>query len=929
MLTGKPGDLTYAELDQQANRIAAELLDRGVGRGDLVAICLPRGPQQLATLLGALKSGAGYLPLDPSVPVDRLQTLLTDSGAVLVAKDASTPELKGPELRIDQLGVGPVHRPGVKVSPDDLAYCIYTSGSTGTPKGVLVPHRGTVNHVLQYVAAHPATIALHWASPMFDGSVHEIFTTLAAGQTLVLIDEATRYDLTLLADTIRSYQVQRIVMPFSTVHLLLATRPSLPSLREIYAAGEATRLTAVDHEFFAAHPDCVLYNGYGPTETSIGLTEYRVSAGESAPPIGRPFGGVRVRLLDPERRPVPVGAVGEICAEGQCVTDGYLNRPEETAAAFFAPGWYATGDLGRWRADGTLEFHGRRDEQVKIRGVRIEPGEIRAAVLEHPEVTDAAVVVSDGELVGYLVGTVDFASLEAELGTRLPQYLVPRRWVRLDQLPLTSTGKLDRAALPAPEAPRGNAAPTTDRQRALQAVWCEVLGLTELGVDDSFFALGGHSLLAVRLLNKMREVAGVDLTLTEFFRTPTIRALAESTVDTAPATYTQRRVLGRHQTRTDAAIYNGITRVDVTGDLDPETLRTALQAMTARHSALRTRVFEDRQEVLASVPIDLVVEDLPDDEAQIHEWCAGAAWPALDLAQAPLWRIRLGRVPDGRWVLVMVVHHAIYDGWSARLFWEELSALYRGKKLAKPVQFTDYARWEQANLTGATRSGLESFWRAELAGASIRPELPLDHPRPEVLSGRGASHHVDLSPETANRIKATAAAAGTTPYVVIASGFARWLGELCGQDEVVLPVSSARRSRPEHDGVIGYIGEAVLVRVRLDTADLLAETARALYSALDHEALPLAEVIRTALPDQVGRPYPAVLFTVITNPPPTLTLPGGEFPVRGVPVPGQARTELYVVFTLTEETFTLDIEYSTDLFTPTTIAAWAASLSAI
>ena len=921
--------MTYAELDRRANRIAHELLSRGVGRGDLVAICLPRGPGLLAALLGVLKCGAGYLPLDPAVSPDRLRFMLADSAAVLVVTGDGMPDLgERPGLLIEQLGDGPMSRPRVDVAPDDLAYCIYTSGSTGSPKGVLVPHRGPVNHLLAQIAAHPGTTGLQWASPMFDGSVHEIFTTLGSGRPLVLIDDAIRYDPEPLADTIRRYQVQRIAMPFSAVHSLLATRPSLPSLQHIISAGEATTPTAVEHEFLAAHPECALYNAYGPTEASIGVSEHRVGAAETAPPIGRPIPGVRLRLLDADRRPVPVGALGEICAEGICVTDGYLGRPEETAAAFFAPGCYATGDLGRWRADGALEFHGRRDDQVQIRGVRIEPGEIQHALLEHLEVTDAAVVVVDGELVGYLVGTVEFAALTEYLAARLPQYLVPRRWVRLDRLPLTSTGKLDRAALPAPDGPRVITPPASKAQQTVHALWCKTLGLTDIGIDDSFFERGGHSLLVVRLLNQVREVAGAEITMTEFFRAPTIRAMAAriEVEETAPATFAQRRALRRHRARADASIYNGITRVDVTGELDIVALGDALHAMVGRHSALRTQVLDDRQEVLTSVSVALPVDDV--SESEIHEWCVRAARPALDPAQAPLWRVRLGRVSARRWVLVMVVHHLIYDGWSARLFWDELSALYRGGELPPTAQFTDYARWELAGLTGQSRAELETFWRAELAGASLRPDLRVDHPRPEVLSGKGSSHHVDLPAELADDIRAAAAAAGTTPYVAIAAGFARWLGELSGQDDVVLPASSARRTRPEHDGVIGYLGEAVLVRVRLDAEDLFAETARALYAALDHEALPLAEVVRAALPDQADLPYPAVLFTVITTPSPTLSLPHGDFPTQGLTVPGQARTELYVVFTLTDQSFTLDIEYATDLFTASTIAQRATTLIA-
>ncbi|MFB6722079.1 MupA/Atu3671 family FMN-dependent luciferase-like monooxygenase [Kribbella sp. NPDC056345] len=926
-LSGDFGELTYAELDQRANDVAAALTEFGVSPGELVACCLPRGTEQIAVLLGVLKSGAGYLPLDPETPPDRLRFLLDDARPVARVTCAGMPDLgDGPTLRLEDLAPGgPV---AAKVGPGDLAYVMYTSGSTGRPKGVLVPHRGPVNHIQAYVATHPATRTLQWVSPTFDVSMHEIFTTFAAGQTLVLIHDDSRYDAVQLAAKIRQYDVERIAMPFSAVHALLATRPELPSLREIYSAGEATTPGAAEHEFLSAHPECVLYNGYGPTESSIIVTEHRVGPGETQPPIGRPIQGVRVRVLDADRRPVPIGAVGEICVGGVCVTDGYLNRPAETAAAFFAPGWYATGDLGRWRADGTLEFHGRVDDQVQLRGVRIEPGEVRAAILDHPDVSAAAVVVLDGELVGYTVGAADHGKLTDHLAERLPRYLVPRRWVSLEQLPLTTTGKLDRSALPAPTTGRAKVAPATAAETAVHAVWCEVLERADVGVTDSFFELGGHSLLAVRLLNRLCEATDTDLTLSEFFRAPTIRALAaQAGPEVAPLTFAQRRALQRHRGRADGSIYNSLGRVDISGALDPELLRRALQELVQRHGALRTRVFEDRQEVLANVTVALPVEDLPDDEERIRDWCLATAKPALEPSEAPLWRVRLGRVSADRWVLVLAVHHIVFDGWSQGLFWSELSALYRGEELTGPAaQYADYARWEHETLTGTNRAKLEAFWRDELAGATVRPAIPLDHPRPAVLSGRGATHHVDLPDDLTEALRTTAATAGTTPYILIATAFAEWMGGLCGHEEVVLPVSSARRRHTDHEGIIGYIGEAVLVRVRLDADDLVAETARSVYSALDHEALPLAEVVRVALPHEAGLPYPAVLFTVITNPPASLTLPWGEFAVRAQPSADLARTELYVVFTLTETAFTLDIEYSTDLFTPATITSWAGAL---
>jgi natural product biosynthesis luciferase-like monooxygenase protein/amino acid adenylation domain-containing protein len=918
-LTGVHGELTYRQLDEWANAIAHDLLRHGDLRGKLVSVCLARGPRLIAAMLGALKAGAGFLPLDPSLPVERLRFMTADARAVLLVTDRSTSAFTDiPVYYVDDSGTS-AERPDRTVTPDDLAYCIYTSGSTGVPKGVLVPHRGPVNLVRWHMDEHPPTRTLQWASPAFDGSVYEIFTTLASGASLVFIEEETRYDSLALANVIRQYEVERITMPCTPLRHLLEARPALPALREVVSAGEVTVLTDAMREFLAAHPDCALYNGYGPTEASIAATMHRVSPGETVPPLGQPIRGVRIQLLDARRRPVPVGAVGEIYLSGPCVTDGYLGRPVETAAAFVEPRLYRTGDLARWRTDGLLEFHGRTDDQVKIRGNRIEPGEAARVLAALPGVRDAAVVVREQELVAYVATDEDPATLTEVLAAKLPGYLVPRRWVRLDRLPLSSNGKLDKSALPAPVAAPA-APPTGPAQETLHALWCAELDRREIGVDESFFELGGHSLTVVRLLNRVREQLGVDYSMSEFFRDPTIRGMARTldVTDTCPLTFAQRRLWQRHHARVDPAVYNGLSRLDIEGDLDPALLRRAVEELVSRHAALRTRVFESRQEVLAPFPVPLPVSDLPDDETEIQRWCLDQARPAFDLSSAPLWRIRLGRIGLRRWVIAVVVHHMIFDGWSAGVFWRELSALCAGAELPEPTaQYPDHARWENSSLPDRAR--LESFWRRELDGATLRPGLPCDRPRPAVLSGAGETLHTTMPAEP---IRSAATVAGTTPYLVIANAFAEWLSVKCGQDDVVLAASSARRTRPEQETMIGYVGEAVLVRARRGD-DLAAR----LYSALDHQVLPLSEVVRIALPDEADTPYPAVLFTVVTAPPPsTLTLGTAQARMRGFTVPGLARTELYVVFTVAGNEVTLDIEYSTDLFDHATIEAWAAEL---
>ncbi|WP_189226532.1 non-ribosomal peptide synthetase/type I polyketide synthase [Saccharothrix coeruleofusca] len=915
-ITGPLGEMTYRELDERSNGIAHVLIDHGVSPGTLVGVHLPRGPEQIVAVLGVLKSGAAFLPLDPSLPLERLRLLMDDSRAAVLLTDRARQSIaEVPTFFVEDLGSSAVPPPN-STSPDDLAYCIYTSGSTGRPKGVLVPHRGPVNLVRQHGRHHPPTRTLQWVSPSFDVSVYDIFTTLASGAALVLTEDEIRYDPAAVAEVIRTYSVERVCMPFTPLLHLLEPVPSLPSLREIVSVGEETVPTPAVHEFLAAHPECVLYNAYGPTEASILATVHRVELGDSRPPIGRPFDGVRVQVVDPAGRRVPIGAVGEIQLEGVCVADGYLDRPAETAAAFVAPRRYRTGDLGRWRADGVLEFHGRTDDQVKIRGNRIEPGETRHALLQLPGVRDAAVVVRDGELVGYVVTDDDPADIASSLSLVLPSAQVPRRWVRMERLPLTSNGKLATSQLPAP-SPAEVAPPATALEKTLHALWRAELGSADIGVDQSFFELGGHSLTMVRLLNRITAETGTEVSMTEFLLNPTIRGLAAKLVDRVPLSCAQRRLWQRHHARVDSSVYNVVFRVDVNGPLDVDALRRALSELVQRHAALRTRFFRTHQEVLPHVPVTVPVEDLPDDQARVRDWFVSQASAEFDLSTAPLFRVRVGRVTDDNWVLAAVFHHMIFDGWSAGIFWRELSALYSGTPLPPPsAQYPDHVRFERAAVAGDEE--LRSFWSRELAGATLHPTLPYDKPRPKALSGAGALVH--RSAPVAS-VRAAASASDTTPNVIIAQVFAQWLSEVSGQDDVVLATSSSRRTRPEHETMIGYVGEAVLVRVRRGD-----DVATRLYAALDHQELPLSEVVRTAIPDEADTPYPAVLFTVITTPAPTVTLGSAETEISGHGVPGQARTDLYFVFTLGEGEIVLDVEYSTELFHSTTVENWADQL---
>ncbi|CAL9560713.1 D-alanine--D-alanyl carrier protein ligase [Streptomyces sp. enrichment culture] len=930
----------YRELDRRANALAHDVRARGAVRGERVALLLPRGPELIAALLGVLKSGAAYLPLDPSQPTPRLAALLEDGAPALLLTTASVlarhpgleagplpvrlveevPGALPPEAPADGAAPEagpPTGPPADGARPEDPAYCVYTSGSTGRPKGVVVPHRGPVNLVRGHLARHPGLRTLQWTSPAFDVSVQEIFTTLCSGAALVLIDDEARHDPAAVAEAVRRHGVERMFMPCTPLRYLMDTAPELPSLRELFSAGEALRLTGAFRRFLAAHPGVALHNQYGPTETSVIVTSHRVDpAGGEWPPVGTPVPGARIVLLDAAGQLVPPGAVGEIHVGGVPVAYGYHGMPRETAAAFVADGagsvLYRTGDLGRWRTDGSLQYCGRTDDQVKIRGHRVEPAEVQGVLGALPGVRDAAVVSrrdrhGDRELVAYVVPAdpdADLRALRAALSARLPDHLVPRHWVWLERLPVNTSGKLDRDRLPGPEpVPEGEdrdggAEPAGPVEKALHGLWCDELGARRVPVTRSFFELGGHSLSAIRLLNRMADELGVELTMAEFFLDPTIRGVAERggraapdgrVADTVPMTSSLRRLWHRHHEHADPGVYNVAHRVDLDGALDPGDLAGALEDLVGRHHALRGRAVrrEGRYlvEVLAEVPVDLPVDDLTayaDDDAAVERWCREHAARPFAMDRAPLFRFRLARLGPDRWVLVTVFHHAVCDGWSMGVIRHELRELYDARRTGTParlpapaVQFTDCARAEHG-LGAGRRAELERFWRAELDGVPLRPPLPYDRPRPARLSGRGALHTRVVGGDLPGRVARTATRLGTTPYVVLAATFATWIGGLCGGlPDVVLAASSANRTRRDRSDVVGLLGDAVLLRARLGEAatfaDLVTGLGATLFSALDHQELPLTEVVELVAPGAGDSLFPTVLFTVVTTPPPSWT----------------------------------------------------------
>jgi amino acid adenylation domain len=555
----KGHELTYRQLDLRANALAQYLQSLGIRPDTIVGVCLPRSLDMFLAVLGILKAGAAYLPLDPGYPTERLAFMLADTEAPVLITNKELagrfPAIAAEVLYADEIGGEEEHAPQIDVVPENLAYVIYTSGSTGRPKGVAMTHRALTNMVSWQVENSPALRTLQFAPFSFDVSFQEVFTTWASGGTLVLITEAERMDAHSRLRFIIEENVERLFCPPVALQQTVDTANELDqvptSLSEVIAGGEQLAITPGIVQLFGKLNKCVLRNHYGPTETHV-VTQFTLNDAPDTwppfPPVGRPIANAKLYVLDREMQPVPVGVPGLLYIGGHCLARGYLNRPALTAEKFLPnpfsnePGerLYNTGDLARFEADGQLEFLGRVDHQVKLRGFRIEPGEIETLLVQHPAVSEAVVSVCEGEsgnsrLVAYLVSRTGTAptsdELRSFLRSKLPEYMIPASFELLDALPLTASGKVDRKALPAPSTERpklaaGFVGPRTPIEEGLVGIYSQLLGLDRVGIHDSFFELGGHSLLATQLVSRIRSAFQVEVPLPKLFEAPTIAELA-------------------------------------------------------------------------------------------------------------------------------------------------------------------------------------------------------------------------------------------------------------------------------------------------------------------------------------------------------------------------------------------------------------------
>ncbi|MGW3178997.1 non-ribosomal peptide synthase/polyketide synthase [Kitasatospora sp. NPDC001119] len=974
-LTDGQRSWTYRDLADRVERLARDLRRRGAGPERTVALVLPRSMELVAAELAVVRAGAAFLPVDPGYPAERRALMLADAAPALVLDDPAAVraalETERPEDR-DRTDLPAAD------GTDHPAYVIYTSGSTGTPKGVVVTHRGIAGFTAAAIdnyAVGPGDRVLQFSSPSFDASVLELFVSVLTGATLVIPPDGPWLGEELAA-VLDGQRITHTLIPPAA----LATVPAGAGrhLRTLIVGAEACSAELVDRWA----PGRRMVNSYGPTEATIVATwTGPLTAGTGAPTIGGALPHARVYVLDEAMRPQPPGTDGELYLGGEGVARGYLGRPGLTAARFVAdpfgpPGarLYRTGDRARFTADGELEFLGRLDRQVKVRGFRIEPGEIEAALRAHPAVDQAVVVVREDEpghtrLVGYATPAdpelpPDPAALRTALAAALPAHLVPAAVVVLPAFPLTPQLKIDQRALPAParQGAAGGLAPRTERERALAAVWAEVLGLDAVGAEDDFFDLGGDSVLAARTLARITERLGVRLTLRDIFTARTVAALAPLLDRPAAAAPTgpvppaprgeplplssaQRRLWFLEDLATGGTGNHTGVALRLHGDLDGEALGRALRRLTARHDALRTTVtaVDGRleQHVAERADLPLRTEDLgalpAGERAEAADrLLAEELERPYDLARGPLSRALLVRLAADEHLLLLAQHHIVTDGWSVGVLTRELAALLRAEATGEPdglpapaLQYPDYAHWEQHRP--ADHASDLAYWKRALAGLPTL-RLPTDRPRPAERAGRGAAHRHHLPAELVDRLRHLAAGRGTTVFTLFAGASALLLSRHSGQRDVALGTVVNGRERRELEEVTGFFVNTVVLRGDVDeqaTVDRFVESMRTtLLDAFAHAEVPFDRVVEELAPPRDPSRTPLVQVAVVQQTPAAPAPAGGlRFTDHPLPRPA-ARFDLVLEFTPDEADggCTLTVEYDTDLFDRRTVTALAGHL---
>ena len=987
--------VSFRELLRRADRLARALRTRGVGPEVLVGLLAERSSESLVATAGILRAGGAYLPLDPRLPEPRLRFVLADGAVAVVLAESRWSALvrdSAAEVITLESALAPSEDPepfdGAAADPAQLAYVNYTSGSTGKPKGVGVTHRSVLRLLfgVSYARFGPRESFLHLAPASFDASTLEIWAPLLHGGRCVLfppvIPTATELERSLL-----DHRVTSLWLTSSLFNRVVDENPAaLSAVQQLLVGGEEL---SVPHVRRAARalPETRLINGYGPTESTTftccyplpGVPLPGVPDAAAAISIGRPIGNTRGYLVDPLGRRVPVSHPGELLIGGDGLARGYLNRPRLTGERFVpdpfggAPGGrlYRSGDRARWLADGRLDFQGRFDHQVKIRGFRIELGEIEASLAAHPGIRAVAVLAREdkpGErrLAAYLVPAAaavpTLEQMRADLRERLPDYMVPAAWVILDRMPLTSSGKIDRGALPAPDpalAAGDGRAPRTWTEELLAEIWADVLGLDRVGAESNFFELGGHSLLAVQVASRVSQVFGLELPIRAFFEAATLRDLAEQLRAATDATasrpplvpvprdrdlalsYAQERLWFLDQLELASTAYNVSLALRAVGAFEPELLARCLSEVVRRHEVLRTgfRTVKDVpvQVIHAPAPLAVPVVDLralpePRRRQQARRLAAEDASRPFDLIAGPMLRVVLLRLARDESVVVLTLHHVASDGWSIGVLVRELAALYPALAAGKPsplpelsVQYADFAAWQRQWLAGDVLEAQSRHWKERLGDARHVLDLPTDRPRPPMETFHGALRRFSVPRHLCERLRTLARSQGATLFMVCLAAWQVLLHRYTGHRQILVGSPVAGRNHRELEELIGFFVNTLVLRGDLRPDDVFTELLSRLrettLDAFAHQDLPFERLVEDLQPERdLSRPpLVQVLFVLLNTPLEPLELPD----LRLTPFdfdPGTAKFDLSLSLMEVDGALAGTFEYNTDLFDATRIA---------
>ncbi|MEG4918277.1 amino acid adenylation domain-containing protein [Microcoleus sp. B7-D4] len=987
--------LTYQQLNCRANQLAHHLQKLGVEPEMLVGICVERSLEMMVGLLGILKAGAAYLPLDPAYPKERLTFMLEDAQVpVLLTQQPQVEKLPSHQAKVvcldtDWEAIKPESQenPISSVTADNLAYVMYTSGSTGRPKGVSVIHRGVVRLVKEANYANLAAeeVFLQLAPISFDASTLEIWGSLLNGARLVIFPPHTP-SLEELGQVIQQYQITTLGLTTGLFHLMVDERlEDLKPLRQLLAGGDVLSVPHVQ-KFLQKIGDCKLINGYGPTENTTFTCCYPITEPDqlgNSVPIGRPITNTQVYVLDSHRKPVPIGVPGELYTGGDGLARGYLNRTELTAQKFIpnpfsdapAARLYKTGDLARYLPDGNIEFLGRIDNQVKIRGFRIELGEIETVLRQNRAVQDAVVIdqeydPGDKRLVAYVVPSqeqvLSTSELRRYLKEKLPDHMIPSAFVQLEALPLTPNGKVDRRALPVPDGTRSDLEETfvphlTPFEELLAGIWSEVLRLEGVSIHDNFFELGGHSLLATQVISRVRKAFGVELPLHTLFEEPTLAGLAKiveaacraeegslqalpispiSREGDLPLSFAQQRLWFLDQLMSGTPLYNIPNAIGLKGSLNVTALEQSLSEIVRRHEALRTNFSavngQPIQIIRPAATLLLPIVDLrklPETEREVEAQrlaTEGAQCP-FDLVNEPLFRVNLLHLGKEEHLLLLTMHHIVSDGWSLGVFMRELSVLYEAFSTEKssslpelPIQYADFAVWQNEWLVGEVLEFQLNYWKRHLGGQLPVLELPTDRPRPPVQTYRGARQSLELPKKSTDALKALSQQEGVTLFMTLLAVFQILLYRYTGQEDVIVGSPIANRNRVEIEGLIGFFVNTLVLRTELSGdpsfRELLGRVREVALGAYTHQDLPFEKLVEELQPerDLSRTPLFQVMF-VFQN----ALIAALEF--RGLSLTplevhnGTAKLDLTLALEETSEGIKGGVEYNTDLFEAATI----------